>query len=598
MSKLWQVSSAAPKEFTDKFPEINPVVLQLLYHRGLDTQEKIDEFFNPDYEGDIHDPLLFADMAKAVERIFTAIQTGQKVMVHGDYDADGVTSSVIMVSVLKKLAAVFGPAGEAADDHIDIFIPHRELDGYGLKEKNILEFAKAGVSLVITVDCATSNVREVQLASEQGMEVIITDHHQAGHTLPAAYAMINPNVPGEPYPFKFLSGAGVAFKVAQALIHQAKTKAPKENWEAFEKWLLDLVAIGIVADVMPLLGENRTLVKYGLVVLNKTSRLGLRALLFKAGIGGNGRMANGLRDLLPKAGLNTYSIAFQIGPRLNAAGRMDHANTAYGLLMTTDPAEAETLSDQIQESNTARQTLTETIMRTAAPACQEQVTANHQLLVIYGNDWPTGVLGLVAGKLMDQFGRPVIVASFYQGKVVASGRSLPQFDLFVALGQQEKYFTNFGGHPAACGFTLQDPQSVEAFQRDIQAAADAQLAGVQFGALLEIAAEIDLAAITWGLYDELEKMEPFGEANRRPLFLLRQLAVDGVEPLGKDQTHLKLMVKQANGLVRKLIGFGLASSFGHLRRGDHVDAVVEVGVNEWNGNRELQMKVVDMKMSG
>lgn len=585
----WQVQPIVPDEFKQRFPELHPVVAQLLYQRGLITQEAIDEFLNPDYEQDLHDPFLFRDMQKAVDRIFTAVTVGEIIAVHGDYDADGVTSSVVMVSILEQLRSSFGPANMPA---VEIFIPHREKEGYGLRPTTVKYFAEKKVTLVITVDCGIASVAEIAQAKEQGIDVIVTDHHQALQEIPAAVAVIDAHVAGETYPFIGLAGVGVAFKMAQALVREGKKRQPEFNWEGFEKWLLDAVAIGTVADVMPLLGENRTLVKYGLVVLNKTPRLGLRALLFKAGIG-NGGGSNGTRDKLPKQGLNAYSIAFQIGPRLNAAGRMDHANTAYKLLITNEMTEAEALSDSIQQSNTARQTLTDSIMITARQQLTEQ--GQERLLVASGVDWPIGVLGLVANKLCEQFTKPVLVISQVDGQAAGSGRSVPHFDIAAPLAQLGQYLERYGGHRAACGFGLKQADQLSAFIAAFRAIADPLLVGEIAEPILEIDAALTLEDASWALYDELEKFEPFGEKNTRPKFLLAKMPLAAIEPLGKDGKHVRLIVKQTNGMLRKLIAFGQSGAAAGWRPGDMIDAVVDLGVNEWNGNRELQLKVLEAR---
>ncbi len=591
MAKQWRVAPTVPAEWRSRWPELSPAVAQLLYNRGITTPEAVDEFLSPDYEHHIHDPFLFRDMTKAVERIFAAIAAGEKIIVHGDYDADGVTSSAVMMTALQKLQEHFGPKG-IDPKQLDIFIPHREKEGYGLRPETVDYFVEQQAKLVITVDCGVASVAEVALCNQRGIDVIITDHHQQLLEVPAAVAIINPAVDGETYPFRGLSGVGVAFKVVQALFRHAKQQQPEESWEGYEKWLLDLVAIGTVADVMPLLGENRTLVKYGLVVLNKTPRVGLKALLFKAGIEGNG---NGNRDLLPKRGLNSYSIAFQIAPRINAAGRMDHANTAYRLLMTADPAEAETLSDEIQQSNVNRQLLTDTIVAEA----KRMLDADRDtpLLAVVGENWPIGVLGLVASRLAEQSGKPVIVGTVAAGTIAASGRSGPNFDLTIPLKELEGYFSRYGGHRAAGGFALKDINDWAVVKQKFIASAAAATATGTATPILEIDAVMTLEQADWALVDDLEKFEPFGEKNGRPRFGLQRVPVEGVEPLGRDGRHLKLLLKQANGVVRKLVAFGSTADFHHLKRGDLVDVVVELGINEWNGNRELQLKVVDVRQS-
>ena len=298
MNKKWKIAEKISDDLQDKFPEIDPVVLQLLYNRGLLDQDSIDRFLGPDYKSDQHDPYLFRDMSKAVEIIYKTISEGKKICIYGDYDADGVSSTSLLHLTLKRIGA----------ENIHIHIPNRLSEGYGIKEKAINELIKSKTDLIISVDCGITAVEEIKKARDAQIKVIVTDHHLPADKLPEADALIVPTVKGDKYPFKKLAGVGVAFKLAQALLRKG------EGNEAFEKWLLDLVAIGTVADVVPLLGENRTLVKWGLLVLNKTQRPGLRELI---------------DSISAKGTLTTYNIGYQIAPRINAAGRMEHANTAY-----------------------------------------------------------------------------------------------------------------------------------------------------------------------------------------------------------------------------------------------------------------------------
>ena len=327
MSNLkWEVKTKADDDFIAKYPEINPIIVQLLYNRGLDTQEKINTFINPDYTKGSHDPLLFKDMKKAVKRVGQAIDNKEKVLIYGDYDADGVCSSAIIIMTLKKLGL-----------EADIYIPHRESEGYGINLDAAKKFVKEEVDLIITVDCGVANAEEIKFLSDHGIDVIVTDHHYEPLELPdGAFAIIDPAIKDEKYPEKEISGTTVAFKFAQAIIRD------KKLGEAFEKWLLDLVAISIVTDCIPIKGESRALLKYGLIVLNKTQRLGLRKLLDEV------RKNNTEK-------ITTQSIAFRIGPRLNAAGRMDHANTAFRLLVSEDETEVDNLIKELNSTNTKRQ---------------------------------------------------------------------------------------------------------------------------------------------------------------------------------------------------------------------------------------------------
>jgi len=402
----------------------------------------------------------------------------------------------------------------------------------------------------------------------------------------------------------------VAFKVTQALLSVAKEKWPGENWEGFEKWLLDFVALGTVADCMPLLHENRTLVKYGLIVLNKTQRVGLQKLLEKAGIGGRRNGGNGnMRDNLPQGDkdLNTYSISFQIAPRLNAAGRIDHANTAYELLVTDDANEAEALADQLSAANTQRQTLTDKIMAEAMSQIGEKL-GDKKIIVVKGAGWPVSLVGLVAGKISDRYNLPVIVAgedmpslreaglrqASGENKLVGSGRSIEGFDIMAVMQKLEHYFARYGGHPQACGFALKSAADYDDFKKDLEDLAAKELSGRDMAKSVFVEAEVKLEDAGWELYDAMEQMEPFGEGNRRPRFLARNLEITVVEPVGRDGAHLRLMAKNG-GAPKKFIGFNLAEAHAaDLKIGDKIDIVFEMGVNEWNGNRELQYKIVDI----
>lgn len=596
--KRWKLLPAASEEFIQRFAEVSSRAAQLLFNRGLDTQQKVDEFLNPDYQKDLHDPFLFQDMEKAVERIYRAIVNNEKIAVHGDYDADGVTSSVVLILTFRRLISAFG--GDA--NNLSVYIPHREKEGYGLNPDTVQYFKEQKIDLVVTCDCGISQIAEGKLCQEAGIDLIITDHHQEPKELPTACAIINPNVKSDKYPDAGLSGVGVAFKLAQGLFRRLNNYQDKikENFntEAFEKWLLDLVSIGTVADCSPLLGENRTLVKYGLIVLNKTPRLGLKRLFATAGIGknGNGVNGNGLDQLPKQKGiLNTYSIGFQIAPRINAAGRLDHANVAYELMITEEEAVAEKLAARLQAQNQERQKLTEQMLEEAKAQIKEQVGKN-KLLFAIGQGWKTGVVGLVAGKLVELYYRPVFVMGRNKGEIVGSGRSIPEFNEIKALQEVDKYLDRYGGHAMACGFTLKSIDDFYNFQNDLLKVANRELAGVDLSPEVEVEAEITLKELNWELFKELEQMEPFGDANPRPIFLLKKARVSDLSPVGVDNKHLRLIVSDGE-ITRKTIAFGFGDWYRQLKIGDNIDLVVELGVNEWNGNRELQLKVVDLRLA-
>ncbi len=589
--KKWITLPPPPPEFTALHPELPPIVTRLLWNRNLRTQEKIDEFLNPDYSSDIHDPYLFNDMEKAVALIFDCIQNNKKITVHGDYDADGVCASVVLVSTLKKLGA----------KDVGIFLPHRETDGYGLNSRTVTFLKENGTSLIITCDCGISNTVEITEAKALGMQTIVTDHHAMPAVFPPADAIIHPLVPDEKYPDKTLAGGGVAFKLAQALLkhHQKNNEfLPNgETHEGFEKWLLDMVSISTVGDMVPLVGESRALVRYGLTVLNKTRNIGLQKLLINAGAcDENGKPKRGSYD--------AHTIGFQIAPRINAAGRMDHANVAFLLLMSESEAEAEELATQLGINNTDRQKLTEQLVAEARAQIKATNQENNSILFAVGEGWATGILGLIASRLKDEFYRPILVMGLSNGQITGSGRSVKELNLIEALKTMPEFFYKFGGHPQACGFSLKDKEQLEKFKTTLLATVTQLLKGVELVPQITIDAEVDLAEINWKLYDLLQQFQPFGQANEEPKYAAYGLTVAAVDALGAEGKHLRVTLKHNSEVAKKTIGFGFGDPGRHpenwkenLHPGDKIDMVFTIGVNEWNGNRELQMMIEDIRPS-
>ncbi|MFA5128496.1 MAG: single-stranded-DNA-specific exonuclease RecJ [Patescibacteria group bacterium] len=571
----WKIAEQINGEFKNKFPEIDPVILQLLANRGIKTQEQIDEFLYPDYSQDIHDPYLFLDMEKAVERIFLALEKKEKIIVHGDYDADGVCSALVVVSTLLAMGA-----------DVQVYLPHRELEGYGLNMQTVEELGKNGVNLIITTDCGISNRLEIKRAAELGIDVIITDHHAEPPNLPeAAFAIIDPHLSREKYPFRDLAGAGVAFKLVQAILKspQFKFGGLQFDPEAFEKWLLDLVAIATITDIMPLLGENRTLVKHGLLVLNKTQRIGLKKLVESLGLNKN-------KDLDAK------NVAFQIGPRLNAAGRIDHANQAYELLKIDDVVEVQNLVDALNKTNEGRQGLSERVMAEAKAQIGEDI-GEQKVLFAKGDGWPVGIVGLVAGKIAENFWRPTFIMTEREEDIMGSGRSIPEFDITEGLHEAKDFLSHYGGHAGACGFTLKNKKDLKKFEKILKKFVEQKLSGLELVPTLNIDAEVRLEKINWELFELLEKFAPFGKANERPRYLGREFTVESFESVGTNGNHLRTNLSQGNGVRKKFIGFCFGEWCRKLKVGDKIDVVFEVDVNEWNGNRELQMKIIDLKLS-
>ncbi|MFC1638943.1 DHH family phosphoesterase, partial [Patescibacteria group bacterium] len=386
MERKWELAEPAAAEQRERFPELHPVTLQLLANRNLVTQEEVDEFLYPDYGQDLHDPGIFRQMEPVCERLLAAVGAGERITVYGDYDADGVTSTAIMLEVLRELA---GLTDGGEPERIGHYIPHRESEGYGLHRPAVEKLAADGCQLIVTVDCGVSNADEVERAQELGVEVIVVDHHKVPERVPDCL-IVHPMAPDEKYPFKRLAAAGVAFKLACALLDAGRARG-LEIPEGREKWLLDLVAIATVTDFMPLLGENRTLEKYGLVVLNKTRRPGLQKLIEVAG--------------LEPGKLDTVSVGYYVGPRINAASRMDHADLALDTLMADTPERAAELARQLNLCNAERQRQTQTMAKEAL----EMVDRSKFVQVLYSESWSPGIVGIVAGKLVSEVGVPAFV---------------------------------------------------------------------------------------------------------------------------------------------------------------------------------------------
>ncbi|MBU1179944.1 single-stranded-DNA-specific exonuclease RecJ [Patescibacteria group bacterium] len=565
----------------------NEIVLQLLWNLGIKSKESAGDFLNPKYEN-LGDPFLFPDMKRAIERIFLSKKNDEKIFVYGDYDADGVSASVILRTILKA----YGMEPE-------IYIPHREKEGYGMNKEAVDYINENGGKLIITCDCGISNAEEVSYAKEKGVDVIITDHHTLPLEMPKeAYAIIHAQI-GD-YPFKELSGGGVAFKLAQGILKsahelaQSKLRASSEQTkegtlrqssgqrEALEKWLLDLVAISTIGDMMPLADENRVLVKFGLKVLNKTKRLGLQKLIEAAS--------------LNPGKLDTYSVGFQIAPRINAAGRMDHANVAYELLIEEDEKKAEELATKLNQNNSERQKQTEIIVKEATYQVVEKEQEKEYCLFAFKPDWPLGLLGLAAGHLSRKFNRPAVILTESGGKIKGSARGIDQFNLIEALQKIEDLFEAYGGHPGAAGLTLKR-EKLEEFEKKLLKLAKKELQDKELISYLKVN-DIALDDVNMELAEQIGKFEPFGMENRRPMFLSREVEICGADTIGNGEKHLRLTVKGSGVQKYKMIGF----CFEHFcavppKIGEKYDIVYEIGVNEWNGREELQLKIVDMEKS-
>ena len=561
--KRWKMAEEVPAEAYQALSGLPRLLASLLWRRGLRTAAAAERFLNPSWDEDVHDPYLFLDMRKAVDRLMAAIKDRQKILVHGDYDADGVSGSVILHATLKALGG-----------DVSVYLPHREKDGYGMNPAAVRKMGEDGVKVIITCDCGISSGAEIALGNTLGIDTIVTDHHTLPPELPAAYAILHPLREGETYPFRSLTGGGVAFKLCQALWKEGKLP------DGHEKWLLDMVSISTVADMGALNGENRALVHYGLKVLNKTRRVGLKTLI------------DGFQR--ENETLDAQSIGFRIAPRINAAGRMEHADAAFLLLTAETEAEALLRAEILHGHNKDRQSATDVVVAEARQLAAKETEGS--AIVVAGAGWPAALCGLVASKLVDDYYRPVIaLGRDADGKYTGSGRSIPGFDVTGALRECAEHIKKFGGHPAACGLTIMGDENFAAFKEAFLAHSAKTLLGAELEPFVEIEETAAVHEISVGLIEELRRLEPHGVGNPRPKFLLRNARVAAAQLIGQEGKHLRLTVADEKGGRLKLIGFGFGGRFGEVSPGGAIEAVVELELNEWNGRTEPQGRIIDFR---
>lgn len=575
MKKQWNVAKPCPLDFAKTFSEKDAFLAQLLWNRGIRTPEEIEDFLQPSWEEGCHDPSQFRQMRPALDRIFAALEAGERITVHGDYDADGVTGSTVLITTLRHIASTMGQANAL----IDYYIPHRDKEGYGLHTGTVPKLKERGTKVIVTVDCGIASVEEIGQAREADMDVIVVDHHQFGDVLPDAH-LIHPGLPEETYPFKHLAAVGVAYKFATMLLAEARSRdiAIMEGWE---KWLLDLVAIATVTDMVPLIGENRVLETYGLKVLNKTRRPGLLALIREAS--------------LPFGSLTTEDIGFGIGPRLNAAGRMDHAEIALRLLLSESSDEARQIADDIERLNRSRQEVTRGMMKEAeAFVASADFDSSAKAFVLWNRDWSPSLVGLVAGRFLEKFWRPVIVIGQHDPHWIGSGRSIPEYDITAGVKRVgEGILTRSGGHPRACGFALTDSTKLVEFRKRLAADAEEQLGNTVLKPSIDIDAELPLSSVQMETCEQLARLEPHGMGNTKPVFLARHCKVQQADTMGKLNQHLRVSLFDERGRKVKAIAFREGPRVTELANNATIDLVYTISVNEWNGRKTAECRIVD-----
>ncbi len=528
--------------------------------------EDLDAFLQPDFNTHLHNPFLIPDMQKAVDMLRRAVDRKANLMIVGDYDADGITGTAVLYEMLKSIGI----------DHVICRLPHRIHDGYGFQAHIVDEAVRDNVDLIVTVDNGVSSIEAITKAKEQGLGVIVCDHHTIPAELPPADAILHPKMDQGDYPFKDLTGVGVAFKLAQAICPRVLSS---KDAEKMLKWSLDLVAIGTVADCATVTGENRVLIKYGLIVIEKTRRPGLQQVL---------SLCQGKNP-----SYDTSLIGFRIAPRINAAGRLSSADTSLKLLITQNSLEASVLAQELQDLNTRRQQQTLESVRQAIEQLQVQIACD-KILIAKHKDWHPGIVGLIAGRLTEQFNRPSIIFHEDQkGRLVGSARSIESFNMINAITQQSDILLRFGGHSQAAGCSLA-PEQFQPFCERMKALANDSIADDDLYPVLPIDCELWPHQLTLKVKHEIDTLQPYGIGNDRPLFVLRNMELSRINPVGKGNAHLQLWFTTKERTLK-----GIAFQMGHLspklKVGEFLDVACHLQENTWNGNTSLELEIVDLQ---
>lgn len=560
MNKKWEIYDYDEKEVKDVATKYNisELLANVLVNRNIAKSDEDVKVFLEPTRNDFHDPYKMPDMQKAVDRIMKAIENKEKVIIYGDYDVDGITSTMVLKSFLDENGLEVGYR-----------IPNRLNEGYGLNMNAIKEIAEQGYNLIITVDCGISGIEETKYAYELGMEVIITDHHEPLETIPEAVAVIDCKRIDNTYPFKSLAGCGVVFKLIQAL-----SKVMKLDEKSYLKYL-DIICIGTISDIVPLVDENRVIAKLGLKLANQTRNYGLASLLKNCGF----------------SDVNSSSVSFGIAPRINACGRMGYEEEALKLFLSQDIEEAQNITVKLNEYNRERQEIEKKIFDEAINQIEQNHLEKNHVIIIGHPGWHHGVIGIVASKITDLYYKPSILLCLEDGTAKGSGRSVPGFDLHNALCECSELLEKYGGHEMAVGVNLKE-ENLAKFQEKMECIAKEKHTD-ELVSVIKIEKEITLDEITIEAIDSLKLLEPFGEENRTPLFLCRNLRIDSIRTLSEGK-HLKLTLKDGKNIIQG-IGFNLGNLVNEYRLGDKVDCVGFLEVNEFNGNKNMQINIKDIR---
>ncbi len=564
------LDDTAVRQLSQALNHLPEALARALLLREVNCFDSAKSFFRDGLER-VHDPFLMRDMERAAERLARAIETGERVLVYGDYDVDGTTSTALMTRFLRD-------HGVAAD----FFIPNRFIHGYGLSAEGIDHAVAAGATLIVALDCGVTAVAEADYARSKGLDLVICDHHEPGPTLPDALAVLDPKRPDCPYPFDGLSGCGVGFKLVQATLHTLGLP-PEDAWP-----YLDLVAVSVACDIVPIIDENRVLMRAGLERLARAPQPGLKALAAKTGV-----------DL---SDCTSSRIVFQLGPRINAAGRLDDARHAAELLLADDPDEAARLADTLEELNLRRRALDQETREEALAMGAAFMAGNPLSLVLYREGWHPGIVGITASRVAEQFGRPTVLLTSNGGEAKGSARSVRGVDLHAALGQCADLLTRFGGHAHAAGLSL-PVENVPELRARLEASVANSICADDLVQELELDAELNLQEVDERFWRVLKQFDPFGPDNPKPVFWGRDLRVVGQPTTcGADKRHLRLRVAQRDGggASFSVIGFGLADRLpavmSSLRVGRPLEMAFVVEENTWNGRTSLQLRAEDVRL--
>ena len=560
MKKKWQIYEEE-KEKINKISiqyHINKLLASILVNRNIE-EDKIEAFLNPTRKS-FHDPFLMPDMKKAVDRILKAMQNKEKIIIYGDYDVDGITSITVLKSFLEDRGV-----------HVDSYIPNRLEEGYGLNKPAIEKIAENKYQLMITVDCGISGIEEIEYANSLGIETIVTDHHEIGDSLPNAIAIVDAKRKDNEYPCRDLAGVGVVFKLIQAI----GIKLGLEEKEYLK--YLDIVCIGTISDIVPLVDENRAIAKLGLLLVRQTKNLGLQNLL----------MSSGYKNI------DSTTISFGVAPRINACGRMGHADEALNLFLSKDIYEVNELTKKLNEYNKIRQETEKNIYEDAVNQIEQNKLNEKNAIIVSGENWHHGVIGIVSSKITDLYFKPSILLCNEGEFSKGSGRSIPGFDLHQALMQCQDTIDRFGGHAMAIGITIKTDKFQEFAEEFENVAKEAKIDEII--PIINIDAKIELNEINKEMVESLKLLEPYGEGNKMPIFAFRNLKIDSIRALSEGK-HIKLTLKDNNNIINA-IGFNLGKIAEDYRIGDKIDVVGTLEINSFNGVDSLQINIKDVMKS-